>query len=70
MGHLRRLLELTFLLAFGLVEIATTVFDQYPVLVWLGGLVVLAILVDSLRCARCQWRRLRENGGNAEESPG
>ncbi|WP_335999161.1 hypothetical protein [Halorientalis halophila] len=68
MGHLRRLAELTFLIAFGLIEITTTVFDQYPVLLWLGALVVLAILVDSVRCARCQWRRLRGNG-TAEESP-
>ncbi|WP_092664331.1 hypothetical protein [Halorientalis persicus] len=60
MGHLRRLAELTFLIAFGLVEITTTVFDQYPILMWLGAVVVLAILVDSLRCARSQWRQLRE----------
>ncbi|WP_424019273.1 hypothetical protein ACOZ4N_07315 [Halorientalis pallida] len=67
MGHLRRLAELTFLIAFGLTEITTTVFDQYPILMWLGAVVVLAILVDSLRCARSQWRQLREarSGGEA-----
>ena len=69
MGHFRRLAELTFLIAFGLVEITTTVFDQYPILMWLGAVVILAILVDSLRCARCQWRQLRENGTAADESP-
>ncbi|SDE74233.1 hypothetical protein [Halorientalis regularis] len=68
MGHLRRLAELAFLIAFGLTEITTTVFDQYPILMWLGAVVVLAILVDSLRCARSQWRQLREAWSGSEAS--
>ncbi|WP_299269375.1 hypothetical protein [Halorientalis sp.] len=67
MGHIKRLVELAFLIAFGLVEISTSAFDQYPLLMWVGAVVVLAILVDSVRCARSQWRQLREarSGGEA-----
>ncbi|WP_136717846.1 hypothetical protein [Halorientalis salina] len=62
MGHAKRIFMLAYLVGFALVDATTTLFAQYPPLKWLGLVVVLAILVDTARCARSQWRKLREEG--------
>jgi len=62
MGHAKRVFMLAYLVGFALVDATTTLFAQYPPLKWIGLLVVLAILVDTARCARRQWTELRENG--------
>jgi len=62
MGHVKRIFLLAYLVGFVLVDTSTTLFAQYPPLKWLGLVAVLAILVDTGRCARRQWRELREEG--------
>ena len=62
MDHVKRLFLLAYLVGFALVNERTALFAQYPLLKWLGLLAVLAILVDTGRCARRHWRELREEG--------
>ena len=62
MGHVKRIFMLAYLVGYALVDASTTLFAQYPALKWLGLVAVLAILVDTARCARCQWQKLREEG--------
>ncbi|MFD1587481.1 hypothetical protein ACFR9U_10830 [Halorientalis brevis] len=62
MGHVKRLFMLAYLIGFALVNATTALFTQYPLLKWLGLLGVLAVFVDTGRCARRHWRTLREEG--------
>ena len=62
MGHVKRLFLLAYLVGFALVNERTALFTQYTLLKWLGLLVVLAVFVDTGRCARRHWRTLREEG--------
>lgn len=60
MRHVTRILMLGYVVAFAVVDASTVLFQQYPPLFWLGALGVLAVFVSTARCARSQWRQLRE----------
>jgi len=62
MNHATRIFMLGYLIGFALVETQTTLFRQYPALMWAGLVVVLAIFVRTARCARRYWTEIREEG--------
>ena len=62
MNHATRIFMLGYLIGFALVETQTAVFREYPLLMWAGLVVVLAILVRAARCARHYWTEIREEG--------
>lgn len=62
MRHASRIFMLGYLIGFAFVETQTAVFREYPLLMWAGLVVVLAILVRTARCARHYWTEIREEG--------
>lgn len=62
MNHVTRIFMLAYLVGFAVVHGTTTLFQQYPLLEGAGWFVALGIFVATARCARSQWRELRENG--------
>lgn len=62
MGHVKRIFMLAYLVGFALVDATTTLFVQYPALKWLGLVVVLGILVETVRCAHYHYQELRDEG--------
>jgi hypothetical protein len=53
---------LAYLVGFATVALQTTLFQQYPPLMWLGLVGVFAIFVKTARCAHSHWQELREEG--------
>jgi hypothetical protein len=62
MEHSTRIFMLGYLIGIAVVETQTTFFRQYPLLMWLAMVGVLAIFVRTARCARHYWREIREEG--------
>jgi len=62
MNHGTRIFMLGYLIGVALLETQTAVFRQYPVLMWVAMIGVLAIFVRTARCARRYWTEIREEG--------
>ncbi|MCU4719391.1 hypothetical protein [Halapricum hydrolyticum] len=66
---IRRFARFGYIGLFVLVAYFTPLFEQYPLLQWLGIAGLVIVFFDAIICARRRWRVLREEMRSDEAEP-